>query len=53
MNEDVAWVTYNLSSTFLMNGKQGLVQWMETVVLVAEKERWKIKVLHSTLIKRS
>jgi len=53
VNKDVAWVTYNLSSTFLMNGKQGLVQWMETVVLVAEKERWKIKVLHSTLIKRS
>jgi len=52
VNKDVAWATYNLSSTFLMNGKQGLVQWMETVVLVKDKERWKIKVLHSTLIKR-
>jgi hypothetical protein len=53
VNKDVAWTTYNLSSTFLMNGKQGLVQWMETVILVKEKERWKIKVLHSTLIKRN
>lgn len=53
VNKDVGWTTYNLSSTFLMNGKQRLVQWMETIVLVKEKERWKIKVLHSTLIKRS
>jgi hypothetical protein len=30
-----------------------VVDWMETVVLVNTKERWKIKVLHSTLIKRS
>lgn len=52
VNENTAWVSYNLQSVKTTNGKQGFVQWMETVVLVKEKRLWKIKVLHSTLIKR-
>jgi len=53
VNKHTAWVSYNLLSAITRNGKQGFVQWMETVVLVKEKKGWKIKVLHSTLIKRS
>ena len=37
----------------IRNGKKVIVQWMETVVVVKENKKWKIKVLHSTLIKRS
>lgn len=53
INKNTAWATYHLHSEITRNGKQGFVQWMETVVLVRDKKRWKIKVLHSTLIKRN
>ena len=53
VNKNIAWVTYNLSSEITRDGKQASVKWMETVVLVKEKKRWKIKVLHSTLTKRN
>jgi hypothetical protein len=53
LNKNTAWVSYNLQSDITRNGKQGFAQWMETVVLVKEKKKWKIKVLHSTLIKRN
>jgi len=50
---NIAWATYNLHSLMTRNGKQSTVQWMETVIAIKEKKRWKIKVLHSTLINRS
>lgn len=53
IHENTAWVTYNLYSAITRDGKQSSVQWMETVVLVKDKSLWKIKVLHSTLIKRT
>jgi ketosteroid isomerase-like protein len=53
LNKNTAWVSYNLQSSITRNGKQGFAQWMETVILVKKKNQWKIKVLHSTLIKRS
>lgn len=48
INKKTAWVTYYLESTFTRNGKEELVTWMETVVLIKEKKKWKINVLHST-----
>lgn len=48
-----AWVTYRLQSVITKEGKQATVQWLETVVLVKERKQWKVKHLHSTLIKRS
>jgi ketosteroid isomerase-like protein len=53
VNKNTAWTTYTLNSEITRNAKHVSVQWMETVVLVKEKKRWKIKVLHSTLIKRT
>ena len=53
VKKKTAWASYNLQSEITSNGKQRLVQWMETVVLVKEKKRWKIKVLHSSLIKQN
>ncbi|MDX1937907.1 MAG: nuclear transport factor 2 family protein [Flavihumibacter sp.] len=48
-----AWVTYRLQSVIIKDGKQATLQWLETVVLVNEKKQWKVKHLHSTLIKRT
>ena len=53
IHENTAWVTYNLNSEITKDSKQASVEWMETVVLVKEKTNWKIKILHSTLIKRT
>ena len=48
VNKNIAWVTYYLQSSFTRSGKEELVKWMETVVLIKEKKQWKIDVLHST-----
>lgn len=52
-DKDMAWVTYRLQSAIIKDGKSVTVQWLETVVLVKAKKQWKVKHLHSTLIKRS
>ena len=51
-DKTMAWVTYRLQSAITRDGKQSTVQWLETVVLAKEKKQWKVKHLHSTLIKR-
>ena len=48
-----AWATYNLHSEITREGKQVTLHWLETVVVVKERRKWKIKLLHSTLVKRS
>jgi hypothetical protein len=53
INGNAAWATYYLQSEITRNGKQELVNWLETVVMVKLKNQWKIKLLHSTLIKRT
>lgn len=50
---NTAWVTYYLQSEITRNGKKEIVKWMETVVLVKQKEQWKIQLLHSSLISRT
>jgi hypothetical protein len=52
-DKKTAWVTYKLSSSITKDSKQTTIQWLETVVLTKQKKHWKIKHLHSTLIKRS
>ena len=51
IDKTTAWVTYRLQSAITRDGKQLMLQWLETVVLVKEKKQWKVKHLHSTLIK--
>lgn len=53
IHKKTAWTTYNLQSEITRNDKHELVQWMETVILVKHRKQWKIKVLHSTLFKRT
>lgn len=50
IHKKTAWTMYYLQSTFTRNGKDELVNWMETVVLIKEKKKWKIDVLHSTRV---
>lgn len=53
VDKSTAWVTYRLQSVIFKDGKQATVQWLETVVLAKERNQWKVKHMHSTLIKRS
>jgi hypothetical protein len=53
VDKKMASVTYYLQSVVIKDGKQVTVLWLETVVLVKEKKQWKVKHLHSTLIKRN
>jgi hypothetical protein len=53
VRKNTAWTTYNLQSQITSNGKQRVIQWMETVVLVKEKKKWKVKVLHSSMIRQN
>jgi ketosteroid isomerase-like protein len=50
---NTAWANYHLHSEITRNGRQSAVQWVETVVAVKEDKKWKIKVLHSTLLQRN
>ena len=52
-DKTTAWTTYRLQSVITREGKQLTIQWLETVFLVKERKQWKVKHLHSTLIKRS
>jgi SnoaL-like domain len=53
IDRTTGWVTYRLQSVITKDGKQSTVQWLETVALIKIKKQWKVKHLHSTLIKRS
>ncbi|MBX2954726.1 MAG: nuclear transport factor 2 family protein [Cyclobacteriaceae bacterium] len=52
-DKNTAWATYNLHSEITREGKQVSIHWLESVILVREKKKWRIKVLHSTMIKRT
>jgi hypothetical protein len=52
-SKTIAWITYRLSSVITKDAKETAIQWLETVVLARQKKRWKVKHLHSTLLKRS
>ncbi|HRG79238.1 MAG TPA: nuclear transport factor 2 family protein [Cyclobacteriaceae bacterium] len=48
INQKTAWVTYYLQSTITKRGKEEIVKWLETVILIRNGNQWKINVLHST-----
>ncbi len=53
VDKNVAWASYNNQAEIFQNGAQRKIKWIETVILVRENKKWKIKVLHSTLLKGS
>jgi hypothetical protein len=48
-----AFLTYRLSSVITKDYKETVIQWLEIVVLATQEKQWKVKHLHSTLIKRN
>lgn len=52
-DKNQAWVTYRLSSVITRDAKETNIQWLETVILERQNKEWKVKHLHSTVIKRS
>lgn len=53
VDKNVAWTTYYNQADITQNGNHRMIKWIETVVLVKERKGWKVKVLHSTSIKRN
>lgn len=51
VDKTTAWVTYRMQSVIIKDGKQVTKQWLETVTLAKQRKQWKVKHLHSTLIK--
>ena len=47
-----AWASFNNRADVTKNGQKGFIVWLETAILLKEGKKWRIKVLHSTLIKR-
>ncbi len=49
---NTAWTTYNNRADIIKDGKRYKIHWLETAILIRDKKSWKVKVLHSTLVKR-
>jgi hypothetical protein len=48
----VGWTTYNNKADVIKDGQHYKIHWLETAILEKQKKTWKVKVLHSTLMKR-
>jgi len=51
IKQNTAWLIYNNTADFEGNGKKRRFKWLESVVLVKDEGRWKISLLHSTLLR--
>jgi hypothetical protein len=49
--DDISLVSYYNTADLSYKGKQMSIKWLESAVLVRQKQGWKIKLLHSTEIK--
>jgi hypothetical protein len=48
ISEKMAFVSYHNRADIHANNKDRTVKWLESAVLVKEKNVWKVKMLHST-----
>ena len=48
IHNDMAWTTYHNQAEITANGKRRSIKWVETVILISDGKKWKIKILHST-----
>lgn len=51
INEKIGWTTFYNQAEITRNGRSGKLKWLETVILIERNGHWKIKTLHSTLLK--
>ncbi len=47
---NTAWVSYYNTADLTFKGKQIVVKWLESAILVKQQGDWKIKLLHSTVL---
>ena len=47
----MAFVSYHNTAAIHANGKDRMVKWLESAVLVKQGKSWKVKMLHSTRLK--
>ncbi len=52
VNANIAWVAYENTADIEINGKVIHVSWLESALVVKEKGKWKIRMLHSTVKER-
>ncbi len=52
VHQNMATVSYRLNSVITRESKRTTLQWLETVILIRQKKHWKVKHLHSTLLKK-
>lgn len=48
---NTAWTSYYNQADVQVNGKPRQLRWLESAVLVKESGGWKVKVLHSTVVR--
>ncbi len=48
---NIAWAAYHNKADMSINGQKMNIEWLESAVLVKEGTDWKIRLLHSTIIK--
>lgn len=46
-----AWVAYNNAADMVVNGQKRTIQWLESAFLVKQGNDWKVRMLHSTVLK--
>jgi hypothetical protein len=51
VDKRVAWTTYYNNAEITRGGTERSIRWLETVVLIRERKKWKVKLLHSTSLK--
>lgn len=48
---NMGWVAYHNRADIEIQGQSIILRWIESAVLIRDKNRWKIQLLHSTTIK--
>ena len=48
---EMAFVSYHNTAAIHANGKDRMVKWLESAVLVKQGKSWRVKMLHSTRLK--
>ena len=52
VEKNVAWTTYTNEAEITKKGQHTFIKWIETAILIKNDKAWKIKVLHSTALKK-
>jgi len=48
----ITWIVYYNTAHILFNGQKRDINWLESAVLVKDDNNWKVKMLHSTMLRK-